>query len=148
MYMTGSPSITFDMGPMLARAGIMAIFISPLVDGDFTLTGCSFEKLSFDDDCNLVTEKPSAGWSRASMTMTVITIILMDIIVSLAVSSPTLETLAMVLAVPDGGRVREMGVHSGSCKGEIRCNPVMKKKQIIWCGTNCRTATHATIHIL
>lgn len=97
MYMTGSPSITFDMGPMLARAGIMAIFISPLLDGDFTLTGCSFEKLSFDDDCNLVTEKPSVCWSSANMRMTVITIILMHIIVLLAFSSLTIDAVAKFL---------------------------------------------------
>lgn len=94
MYMTGSPSITFDMGPMLARAGIMAIFISPLLDGDFTLTGCSFEKLSFDDDCNLVTEKPSVCWSRANMRMTVVTIILIHIIVLLTFSSLTIDAAA------------------------------------------------------
>ena len=108
MYMTGSPSITFDMGPMLARAGIMAIFISPLLDGDFASTGCSFEKLSFDDDCNLVTEKPSVGWSRASMRMAVITIILTHITVKFTISSLTIDAVATVLSAFDGGGVREM----------------------------------------
>ena len=84
MYMTGSPSMTLDMGPMLARAGIMAIFSSLLLTEDLVLMVCSFEMLSFVDDCNLVTEKPSLGRRSANMRMTVITTILMHIIVRLA----------------------------------------------------------------
>jgi hypothetical protein len=84
MYMTGSPSMTLDMGPMLARAGIMAIFSSLLLTEDLVLMGCSFEMLRFVDDCNLVTEKPSLGWRSANMRMTVITTILMHIIVRIA----------------------------------------------------------------
>lgn len=84
MYITGSPSMTLDMGPMLARAGIMAIFNSLLLTEDLVLMGCSFEMLSFVDDCNLVTQKPSLGWRSANMRMTVITTVLMHIIVGLA----------------------------------------------------------------
>lgn len=84
MYITGSPSMTLDMGPMLARAGIMAIFSSLLLTENLVLMGCSFEMLSFVDDCNLVTEKASLGWRSANIRMTVITTILMHIIVRLA----------------------------------------------------------------
>lgn len=74
MYMTGRPRTSFERGAIAARAGIIAIFMSPDLTGDLVLTGSCLNVLILDDVGILVMENALVDDRNATIPTTTIII--------------------------------------------------------------------------